>query len=500
MSKFHSAVSRRDFMKALGLVGVGLGGASLVAPVFHDLDELMSNEASDWKRPWWVKSVDKATVEIDWSMIERYDQRLSCQANHTNASYYGVDEWLAGSTLPKNYKIGDEGFELIDHAVNNAHRAFEDPKRMFEYEKHASFMGMDYATPEKLGVPKWTGTPEEASKMVRMMGLLLGAGAIGITPLEEKLVYTYGKGEGMLNGGANNAKWINAWPPPLDAGPKIDFIESDIGVDTYNTKLLPKRPLWDLAVMIPMPKEGWSVAVDGPGGKMSGIVSTGSNETRYRIFNLSIQPGMQAFFSTLGYHCYGYWDKAGGFCPAEASAVLAGVSEMSRHSDAIISPEYGPLGGYYSLATDMPLAEDLPVDAGIFKFCHTCGICAEACPSQSISHEKEPSWEIPQFNYRSPNVSNAPGKKCFWTDMGSCSKYRQTNLCRLCRPACAFNVGDKAMIHEIIKMTASTTSLFNGFFATLGRNFDYGWITSEEFWKEPTHGAWGWDSTKANTF
>ncbi|GAI88797.1 unnamed protein product, partial [marine sediment metagenome] len=41
MSKYHSTVSRRDFMKALGLGAAGLGAAGAAAPVFHDLDEVI---------------------------------------------------------------------------------------------------------------------------------------------------------------------------------------------------------------------------------------------------------------------------------------------------------------------------------------------------------------------------------------------------------------------------------------------------------------------------
>jgi len=40
MSKFHSIVSRRQFMKGLGLTGAGIGAAALTAPMFHDLDEV----------------------------------------------------------------------------------------------------------------------------------------------------------------------------------------------------------------------------------------------------------------------------------------------------------------------------------------------------------------------------------------------------------------------------------------------------------------------------
>jgi hypothetical protein len=37
MSKFHSIVSRRDFMKVLGIAGAGLGATAATAPVFHDV-------------------------------------------------------------------------------------------------------------------------------------------------------------------------------------------------------------------------------------------------------------------------------------------------------------------------------------------------------------------------------------------------------------------------------------------------------------------------------
>ena len=58
MSRFHSTISRRDFMKALGLAGAGLGAASATAPVFHDLDEFTSATPEQYE-PWWMRRTEQ---------------------------------------------------------------------------------------------------------------------------------------------------------------------------------------------------------------------------------------------------------------------------------------------------------------------------------------------------------------------------------------------------------------------------------------------------------
>ncbi|BAZ96831.1 reductive dehalogenase [Dehalococcoides mccartyi] len=78
MQKFHSALSRRDFMKGIGLAGIGLGSASVTAPVFHDMDEvILSPNANKQKNPWWMKERPymDPTTEVDWDVIQRWDGR-----------------------------------------------------------------------------------------------------------------------------------------------------------------------------------------------------------------------------------------------------------------------------------------------------------------------------------------------------------------------------------------------------------------------------------------
>ena len=92
MSKFHSIVSRRDFMKGLGLAGAGLGVAAAASPVFHDLDELTASPTGEWKRSWWVKEreYDDPTAEVDWSMLKRLDHAATRRG--TRPLYYSSEQ------------------------------------------------------------------------------------------------------------------------------------------------------------------------------------------------------------------------------------------------------------------------------------------------------------------------------------------------------------------------------------------------------------------------
>ena len=78
MSNFHSTVSRRNFMKGLGLAGAGLGAAAAAAPVFHDLDEMASSSKAEQKWPWWVKQreFNNPTMDIDIDLYQRFDRRF----------------------------------------------------------------------------------------------------------------------------------------------------------------------------------------------------------------------------------------------------------------------------------------------------------------------------------------------------------------------------------------------------------------------------------------
>ena len=75
LSRYHSTVSRRDFLKMLGLGGAGMAAIAIAPPGFHDLDEVMASPLAVTQAASYVKEVEKPTVEIDWNMMKRFDYR-----------------------------------------------------------------------------------------------------------------------------------------------------------------------------------------------------------------------------------------------------------------------------------------------------------------------------------------------------------------------------------------------------------------------------------------
>ena len=74
---YHSTVSRRDFMRFLGMGTFVAAGGKLINGPFKDLDEMMASPMAERKLPFWVKEVDEPTVQIDWENMEIYPHTVS---------------------------------------------------------------------------------------------------------------------------------------------------------------------------------------------------------------------------------------------------------------------------------------------------------------------------------------------------------------------------------------------------------------------------------------
>ena len=181
-------------------------------------------------------------------------------------------------------------------------------------------------------------------------------------------------------------------------------------------------------------------------------------------------------------------------------AVLTGKAELARMSNWVLSPAWGPRATDLAQITDMPLAETHPIDAGLWRFCKTCGICADSCPSNSIPGLDfgDPSYDMAPINGKA-DTQHVTGLKRFVFDGSSCNNYRKEVIpssgCSACAANCTFSTGSGAIVHEVLKSTIANVGIFNGFLANMGRTFGYGTFDSPEEWWDASLPQFGIDST-----
>jgi len=225
--KYHSTVSRRDFLKILGLGSVGLGASAVAAPVIHDLDEMIASPQADFNRPWYVKELDKPTVEIDWKMMKRFDYHEVMWAAGLRKAWgpaqYDKIQKAKQERRVKFIKENKPGYTLRDQALHGS--ALWAP---------VSFLGPQTAeTPEQLGVPRWEGKPEENARMIRAFLKVHGAAQVGFVELEsnttEKLIYSYDTPH---------------FYPAFSRGKQLIFTDVDKPYETETERAIPKKARW----------------------------------------------------------------------------------------------------------------------------------------------------------------------------------------------------------------------------------------------------------------
>ena len=485
-------------MKGLGIAGAVTGGAALVAPKFRDLDELSSSGSSLTKRAWYVKETDylKPTVEMDWTIRKRYDGRLQGQNARTMALYYGKARVLdrtnkQNAVLKQRLMNNDPGWGLKWRNLQDSYKrtyswtaGFEKPVGGFS--NTLAFT----ATPDERGVPKWTGTPEEASNMLRAAMRLYGSALVGFAHLDstwrDKVVMEYAAATGAIE----TAGWVDEtpWPPPDTLCPHIVYENVDQGYSTTTKWVIPQKDLWVMSTVSPEPRQNDKTAR-----------STISKTNLFgKLFSNSVYYCTWNFIHGLGYQMLGKLGDQSDPINAGASTVLTGISETSRQNNWTLAPEYGAYIQPNTFMTDLPQAPTKPIDAGMWKFCHTCGKCATVCPSMSISTDKQPSWDLPAVAGK-PNIEHGVGPKQFWWDGAGCCLWTAENggsgTCSLCAANCVFSVDQAALVHSLVKPTIATTSIFNGFLTKMSESFGYSNFSNPDDWWNMSLPVLGCDTT-----
>jgi len=418
------SLNRREFLKSVGLAGAGVTLASSgVAEAAASNNK--PNEVP--YRYWWVKYQDKPTIEIDWKQVQRFKEWKTTRGSLSEyrSDMYGEGFHKKLNDLSSRNKKNWEANAVSGYTTKDV--AF---KAAAGYGRPTmTFMGpQKTSTPEERGVPRYEGTPEENSQIIRAAARHLGASSVGFVELDTnttmKLIY-----DEQPNGDKR----------------KIRFENIDVGYETDDKLAIPDKARYAIVFSVQMSGETMQ-----RGPTLTGSNTTGLSYTRLWLTLAQ----MHEFIHGLGWQSYGT-PRSNGLGIYPAMATMAGLGEMSR-LNRVITPQYGPMVRFTFLLTDLPLAPTKPINFGVMEFCKHCKRCADLCPSKSLSFDTEPSWEV-------QGQWNNPGHKAYFENSVTCRNYWSqvgTN-CGICFAVCPYTMDDEATIQKIWKATAATTPAFD---------------------------------------
>jgi reductive dehalogenase len=461
-------------MKAIGLSATGAAAIAGAGPVFHDLDEVVADNGSRFgsKHPWFVKELDheKPSSEIDWSAYQQIDgsKRLVTATSSSYAEDYPVvADIRAMKAAGRDADFMKEKHptykdDLRDYALSEAggaSRVFRTGWTTFNVNRVDAQLDGPESFTDRYGnpFPKWNGTPEENTRMISNVVRFFGGGEVGIldlTPNVKKLIYKIDR-----------------------SGYPIVYEDVDDAYMTDDKKVIPTKCS---SVITWTSLQPTGITLTQPAG------ANGSTLSYTRMYKIAAE--MLAFMHAMGFqHVDG---TSSNLSPSAPFGMLSGVGEHSRACMNITSWKYGnTIRGMNRIVTDMPLAPTKPIDAGVFKFCQTCGICAEACPYDSMPRGKS-RWDS-EWDDENQLQNYIGGFDGFRLSLLRCPR------CRACQAACVFNSSDSAIVHSMIRGTVATTSIFNGFFTQMHKTFGYDIRNPNDWWEHdvPMH---DWDPAFIN--
>lgn len=410
MSKFHSALSRRDFMKS---VMFGLGGTAAAAGVAYawgqqDGSNPLSYPGFQNQRGFEYEVFDREPFRVDevpetsWKVTgpdlggnrsfdgihrpdmrtmwsSRFSQRLNTDESKFNFSIpYGSFPSGGVSSLDSFWQ---EFYELYPDMLTRdkeyvyewlpsfRERYFATTTMRDNFNAHEGYLAnliqtgdtavsvssitTDPTTFDWQGVSKTRAvfdSPEKAAATIKWAAGHFGSQYTGIIPVHPEFIW--------YNQSSNTRGF--------KAGEEIKI-----------------QPWWNYAIFVNSPME-WDSMMADP--------NYGQSMQGYNIVSQVAQK-MVAFLKALGYPAR--WNSpSGGYdITVPPYAALAGFGEIGRTSNCI-APDVGGNCRPAVVFTSLPMTTEKPIDFNLYEFCKRCMICADACPTQALSTSLEGDIEI----------------------------------------------------------------------------------------------------------
>lgn len=440
-------ISRRGFLKtgitmaALGLVGVGAStgkAANAAAATSIDYDYLPP------KGKWSVLRPNPDYGGASVKFIGQSDQNLGTskivgEVKRLNEKDFGFPQAALGNLGPKAkagiYTLGPR--YPLGFAVSDAIGPISAPENVD-----------GTPNPNKLPIPD----PEQMSMNIKDTAYYLRADEVGIGIMPE---YAY---------------YASQMAPPLGA-----IVNGHVpdGTPIENVPVEEKLP-YVICVAVEQHLETYMASTG-----YDGIANTQSMRSYHASANIAII--MASYIRQLGYHArahhFGNYGAVMGPC-----LISAGMGEHTRSSDCVAHPRMGFRNKVAAITTDLPLVPDKPIDFGMQDFCRVCMKCANECPAQAISFDRDPT------EYNGYLRWNGDPKKC--TEFRAAND--EGNCCGRCLKVCPWNSKEDSWFHEAGIWIGSKGEASASFLKSIDDMFGYGtevvdrwkwWIEWPELYK-----------------
>ena len=188
---------------------------------------------------------------------------------------------------------------------------------------------------------------------------------------------------------------------------------------------------WEFAIVLGGPRE-WDVVLASP-------QASTSYDAYDRVSTAAIR--LEGCLKFMGYPARAHTPMKGYDLICPPHAIEAGLGEVGR-TGYCITPELGGNCRMAIVTTSLPMATDRPIDFGVADFCKKCKLCAESCPSGAISMADSPDGMVLR------------GYGHWYINNGACYNFWRESMgpmgCRMCVATCPYSRKDNWM-HDMAR-------------------------------------------------
>lgn len=237
---------------------------------------------------------------------------------------------------------------------------------------------------QRIGDPVPFKSPAHAARLIKKVAHHFGATMVGITTIEPDWCYNYD-----LRGSENSGSYE-----------------------------VPEH--WKYVIAFGVPHQ-WEQVNSNP--------NNGTSFDAYSRSSIAARR-LETFIKSLGYPARRHSPMDGYDLLAVPYLVKAGLGEQGRHG-IVITPEAGSNFRAAFVTTSLEMEIDQPIEFGVKDFCDHCQICADICPSGSIS-KADNNQQMITRGYRHWEINKTSCYNFWMQSMGGMG-------CRLCLIACPYS-------------------------------------------------------------